>query len=121
RAGEEELVLPHDDEAERCVLGAMLIADAALPVALQALRADDFYRESHRRVYRALERLAARAVATDRVLVLAELRDRGELDGLRGFDDRGLPVQGVGFVACLLDGVPRTANISHYCERVAEK
>jgi hypothetical protein len=75
------------------------------------VREDDFYRDAHRRIFRAIARLAARGTAIDPVTVKDELALAGDLDAAGG----------QAAVPALLDGVPLSANAQHYAQIVAEK
>jgi replicative DNA helicase len=102
---------PWSGEAEQAVLGAMLLdADAALK-AVEYLRDTDFYRDPHRRLFRALAALVERNVAVDPVILREELARRDELDAAGGMD----------YIALLLDVVPTAANVEHHARIVREK
>ena len=102
--------LPHEDAAERALLGAVLICGDLFGHVWEALRVDAFYRERHRLIFRALASLWFRGSALDLVLLCAELRRRGWLDR----------VGGAGYVASLVVGVPRSANWRHYAGLILE-
>ncbi|MDR1566681.1 MAG: replicative DNA helicase, partial [Treponema sp.] len=53
-AGTAERVPPHNDDAEKAALGAMLIDDSAVPIVRQRLRPDDFYTTAHKWIYEAV-------------------------------------------------------------------
>ncbi len=106
-----ERSLPNSLDAERSVLGAVLLENAALHQAQQILREDDFYRDDHRRIYRTMAELSERSAAIDLLTVKEELERRGELDAAGGSN----------YLASLVDGVPKWANIEHYARIVKEK
>jgi replicative DNA helicase len=106
-----EKTLPQSLKAERSVLGAILLDNTALHAAQQKLRPDDFYRENHRKIYRAIEELALRGAAIDLITLNEELGRTGDLE----------TVGGTAVVSALVDGVPRSANIEHYVKIVKEK
>ena len=106
-----EKTLPHSLEAERCVLGAILLNRQAMHVAQQSLRPDDFYRESHRRIYSAFERLSECGAVIDLVTLNNELDRSGNLEAAGG----------AASVATLTDGIPASANIEHYVRIVKDK
>ena len=106
-----ERSLPNSLDAERSVLGAVLLENTALHQAQQILREDDFYRDDHRRIYRTMGELSERSTAIDLLTVKEELERRGELDA----------VGGSSYLASLVDGVPKWANIEHYARIVKEK
>jgi replicative DNA helicase len=103
--------LPHSIEAERSVLGAILLENNALHQAQQLLADDDFYRDDHRRIFRAMGQLSERSAVIDLVTVKDELERRGELQAAGG----------VSYISSLVDGVPKSANIEHYARIVKEK
>lgn len=104
------LCLPYDDLAERTALGGAIVDNDQVPVLLDALTADDFYRESHRTVYRAIADLAATARAIDLVTLRHELDRTSHLEAIGG----------VQALSSLLDGIPRATNVGHYAAIVAE-
>ncbi|MFQ5670206.1 MAG: replicative DNA helicase [Acidobacteriota bacterium] len=103
--------LPHNLDAERSVLGAVLVDNSAMNVALQRLRPADFYWDAHRRIYNAMMRLAEGRRAIDLVTIKEELIKSGDLDSTGG------PAA----LAALTDGVPRSAHIDHYVAIVKDK
>jgi replicative DNA helicase len=60
-----ERTLPHNAEAERTVLGAILVDNAAFNSAAEVLNRDDFYREAHRRIFDAMAALSERSQPID--------------------------------------------------------
>jgi replicative DNA helicase len=102
---------PWSPEAEQAVLGAMLLdADAALK-ALELLDDTMFYRDAHRRVFRAMSVLLERGNVVDPVLLREELERRGDLEAAGGAE----------YLAILLDAVPTAANIEFHGRIVREK
>ena len=103
--------VPHSVEAERSVLGAILIENSAINRAQEILKEEDFYRDQHRKIFKVMNHLSDRTSAIDPVTVKEELSRSGELDS----------VGGPAYIASLLDGVPRSANIEYYARIVKEK
>jgi replicative DNA helicase len=104
-------VPPQNLEAESSVLGGILLENDAVNLVLELLRAEDFYRESHRKIFRAMIELSNRNEPVD-VITLSEcLTGRGELEA----------VGGSAYLASLNDFVPTAANISYYARIVREK
>ena len=102
---------PWSEEAEQAVLGAMLLdADAAMRAAEHV---DDtmFYREGHRRLFRAMFAITERGGAVDPLTLADELDRRGELDASGGRE----------YLAFLLDAVPTVANVEYHARIVKEK
>jgi replicative DNA helicase len=106
-----ERSLPHNLEAERCVLGSILIHNDAFNSAAELLDADDFFRDAHRRVFDRMVDLNERGEAIDLVTLKDELGRAGDLDA----------VGGPAYVAGLVDGVPRSTHVEHYARIVKEK
>jgi replicative DNA helicase len=103
--------LPHSEDAERSVLGAVLVDNQQFDRAQEILRHTSFYSPKHRTIYRALEGLVEAGTALDLVTLRAELERTGRLD----------EVGGPAYLASLLAGVPRSANVEHYARIVREK
>jgi len=104
-------MLPHNLEAERSVLGAILVHNDAFNLAVQVIDSTDFYRDAHRRVFEKMIALNERAQAIDFVTLKEELSRGGELDA----------VGGPSYIASLADGVPRATNVEYYARIVKEK
>lgn len=102
---------PQHLEAEMSVLGGILLENEALNKALELLRAEDFYRSSHRKIFSALVDLSERDEPADLVTLTAALQNRGELE----------EVGGTSYLSVLVDYVPTAANIVYYCRLVKEK
>jgi len=103
--------LPHNLEAEKSVLGAILIHNEAFNHAAELIDARDFFRDAHRRIFDKMVALSERGDAIDLVTLKEELQRSSELD----------EVGGPAYIASLADGVPRSANIEHYARIVKEK
>jgi replicative DNA helicase len=106
-----ERTLPHSLEAEKSVLGAVLIHNEAFNFAAEILKSRDFFRDAHRRIFDKMERLSERGDAIDLVTLKEELIRAGELD----------EVGGPAYLTSLVDGVPRSTNIEYYARIVKEK
>ncbi|HKQ98444.1 MAG TPA: replicative DNA helicase [Candidatus Polarisedimenticolia bacterium] len=103
--------VPHSVDAERSVLGAILLENSAINRAQEILKDSDFYRDPHRRIFKVMGTLSERATAIDPVTVKEELNRSGELEA----------VGGPAYIASLLDGVPHSSNVEHYAKIVKEK
>ena len=106
-----ERTLPHNLEAEKCVLGAILIDNPSFNQAAEVIDAGDFFRDAHRRIFEKMIGLSERSQPIDPVTLKDELTRTGELD----------EVGGPAYVASLTDGVPRSANVEYYAKIVKEK
>src|SRR6188768_2969207 len=103
--------LPHNLEAEKCVLGAILINNQAFNQAAEVIDSGDFFRDAHRRLFDKMVGLSERNQPIDLVTLKDELIRSGDLDD----------VGGPAYISALTDGVPRSANIEHYARIVKEK
>jgi replicative DNA helicase len=106
-----ERTLPHNLEAERSVLGAILVHNDAFNTAAQVIDGRDFYRDAHRRIFDRMITLNERSEAIDFITLKEELSRGGELDH----------VGGPAYIASLVDGVPRATNVEYYAKIVKEK
>ena len=105
-------VLPHSLEAERSVLGAILIHNAAYEQVSALLKPADFYRDAHRRIYAGMVRLLERpGGCVDPVTLKDDLERVGDLE----------EVGGAVYIGALTDGVPRSTNVEHYAGIVRER
>jgi replicative DNA helicase len=106
-----ERTLPHNLEAERSVLGAILVHNDAFNLAAQVINEKDFFRDAHRRIFDKMIALNERGAAIDFVTLKEELSRAGDLD----------EVGGPAYIASLADGVPRATNVEYYARIVKEK
>jgi replicative DNA helicase len=110
-AGTHPGSLPHSDEAERSVIGSILLDNSTIHGVQEVLGHESFYSARHREIFRALEQLSETGTPMDLVTLRAELERMGQLDTVGG------PV----YLAELLDGASRAANVEHYAKIVKEK
>lgn len=106
-----ERTLPCNLDAERSVLGAILIENLAVHQVAGTLPVAAFFRDAHRRIYRTLLKLLDANQLADIVTLSEALERAGDLE----------EVGGPAYVASLIDGMPRGVNISAYAEIVREK
>ena len=106
-----EKSLPHSSEAERAVLGAVLLDNALFDQTSEILTTGDFYLEGHRSIFSTMERLSSDSRAIDSLTLREELQKENTLE----------VVGGVAYIASLLDGVPRVSSVEHYARIVKEK
>ncbi len=103
---------PQNLEAEKGVLGSILLANEALDEVAELLRAEHFYNDAHQRVFGAIHHLYESGVrGIDAVTLAEELERRGELR----------EIGGVPYVAELLDAVPHAAHARYYARIVRDK
>ncbi|HEY0788570.1 MAG TPA: replicative DNA helicase, partial [Thermoanaerobaculia bacterium] len=103
--------LPQNPEAERSVLGSVLIDPNALDKVAQKIRAEDFYKDAHRQIFTAMLDLAERSREIDLLTIKEELAQQGVLDS----------VGGAAYISSLVDGIPDIRNVERYAEIVREK
>jgi len=104
-------VPPQNLEAESSVLGGVLLDNEAINRVLELLTPEDFYRETHRKIFRAMIGLSDRTEPVDLITLSDFLKARGELEA----------VGGASYLASLADLVPTAANISYYARIVRDK
>src|SRR5258708_11225931 len=106
-----ERTLPHNLEAERSVLGAILLHNDAFNLAAEVIDSNDFFRDAHRRIFDKMVKLAERNDAIDLVTLKEELGRTNELDEVRG----------PAYISALIDGGPPPTNVQHYARIIKEK
>lgn len=106
-----ERTSPANLEAERSILGSILLHEESFGEAVTLVGPDDFFRDAHRRIFKAMLELQARRVAIDLTTLKEELGRLGELD----------EIGGPAYITALVDGMPRSTNIAHYARIVSEK
>ena len=103
--------LPQSIEAEQSVIGAMIIDKSAIAQVFEKLNEDDFYRDGHKVIYKAIREMYAKDMAVDLVTILEYLKTTDMLD----------KAGGVTYISELSSSVPTTANLSSYIKIVEEK
>jgi|JI10StandDraft_1071094.scaffolds.fasta_scaffold248125_2 replicative DNA helicase len=104
-------VPPQDVEAERAVLGSILLSNEAIYTAIEHLQADDFYKPGHRLIFKAMMDLATKSEPIDNITVHAALKGKNELE----------QVGGLVAIVELAEAVPTAANIGHYAALVKNR
>ena len=102
---------PQHIEAEQSILGGILIENESINRVTEILDADDFYRDTHRKIFNALINLSERDEPADLITLTNELRKIDQLDSIGG----------ASYLASLIDSVPTAANIQYYARIVKEK
>jgi replicative DNA helicase len=102
---------PHSIEAEESVIGGILLDNSALDRCVELIIAEDFYREAHRRIFRAMLDLSERHEPVDLVTLADVLRSRNELQ----------EIGGASYLAELAERVPTAANVAYYAKIVKDK
>ncbi len=103
--------LPANVEAERSILGAILLDNFSYNQAAEHLKPEDFSLDSHRRIYSRMVDLAESSRPIDMITLVEELDRRKELEAIGD----------VGYVSGLVDGVPDRPSIEHYIKIVRDK
>ena len=110
--GHQEIrVPPQNVEAEKSVLGAMLIDDEAIGSAIEVLNETWFYDEVHRKIFKAITELYSERKNVDLITLSDKLKTDGSLE----------QVGGVSYLSLIIDFVPTSANVEHYARIVKEK
>jgi len=106
-----ERPLPHNVDAEKSVLGSILVNNENYYNVVENLKQDDFYLGAHRIIFRKMSEIVDESKAVD----LITLQDRLERDSL--LESAG----GIAYMASLMDGIPHLVNIEHYVQIIREK
>jgi hypothetical protein len=103
--------LPHNAEAERSILGAVLLDNSALPLALKHVSSGDFFHTLNQQIFRRMIAMSEANQPIDLVTLNEAMHAAGELkDAVE-----------VAYLAQLSDGLPRVSNVEHYAKIVKEK
>jgi hypothetical protein len=110
--GTIERPLPHSPEAERAILGAILLGTQNVVQAMDSLQESDFFLPLHRVIFRHMKVLRDQGKPTnDNVLLYESLRGTEELEAAGG----------AAYLSCVTDGLPKVSNIVHYAGIVKQK
>ncbi len=107
----EERVPPQNIDAERSVLGAMLIDKEAIAAVTEILNVDDFYREAHRIIFAAMMELYNKNEAVDLITITDILKQDNKLEDIGG----------IAYITSLANAVPTAANVKYHAKIVEEK
>lgn len=102
--------LPENDDAERFVLGSVLLNPDLFVQVSGALAVGDFSRESHRRIFSRMKDLAERGEKIDRITVANELLKQGQIES----------VGGLSYLVSLDEGLPQLVNLDSYIRIVKD-
>ena len=106
-----ERALPNSSEAERAILGGVLLDNGLISQSIELLRPEDFYVPSHRRIFNAMVALFERGGEINPILIGEELKKENALES----------VGGISFITNLTYGLPHSTNIAHYAQVVRGK
>ncbi len=104
----KDRVPPHNDEAEKATIGALLLDSEALSTVLRYLRPEDFYRTAHKKIFQAIIDLFQKGEVIDLITLTNELRVKGELESCGG----------LAYASSLTSEVPTSANVEYYARIV---
>jgi replicative DNA helicase len=110
-AAELRKIPPQQIEAEQSLLGGIMVDSSGLPSALEILKGDEFYKESHRIIFTAIQDLFERNEPVDILTVANLLEERKLLES----------VGGASYIAALTDAMPTSSNVAAYAKIVNEK
>lgn len=103
--------LPHSLDAEKAVLGSLILENQSIYEILDLLSSEDFYGENHKILFQRMIDFITNARAIDLLILREELVRSGELD----------QVGGITYIASLIDAVPSARNIQHHAQIIKEK
>jgi replicative DNA helicase len=106
-----ERSLPNSSEAERAILGGIVLDNGLISQAVELLKPEDFYLASHRRIFTAMIALFERGAELNPILIGEELKKESSLES----------VGGISFITNLTYGLPHSTNIIHYAKVVRGK
>src|ERR1043166_5329450 len=106
-----ERTLPHNIDAEKSVLGAIMVNNEHYYRVLETLKPEDFYLGAHRVIFRKMVELIDKSKAIDLITIQEELLRSSQLEAAGG----------ITYLAGLLDGIPHLIHIEHYIEFIREK
>lgn len=110
--GHQEIrVPPQNIDAEKSVLGSLLIDEEAIGAAIEILDEAWFYEQAHRQIFRAVLELYSQRKNVDLITLSDKLKSDGTLE----------QIGGVSYLSFLIDMVPSAANVEHYANIVKEK
>ncbi|MBI5676027.1 MAG: replicative DNA helicase [Nitrospirae bacterium] len=102
---------PQNIEAEQSVLGAILLENEALPSAMELLVPDDFYKDAHKKIFRAMLDLYEKNEPIDLITLTERMSGKNELES----------VGGASYLSAIVNQVPTSANVKYHSKIVKEK
>ena len=103
--------LPHDAFAEKAVLGAMLLDNKYANLVFSEINSEDFYRDSHKLIAAAIDKLVNSSTAADIITVGGLLDKNKDLKFVGGYE----------YLSSLLDGIPENINLEEYVQAVKDR
>ncbi|MBF0472622.1 MAG: replicative DNA helicase [Nitrospirae bacterium] len=102
---------PQNLEAEQTVLGAIMLENTALYKTIEVLKPNEFYRESHRKIYKGMLELLEKNEPIDLITLSDHLRKKNELEA----------VGGASYLSSLVNSVPTTANVVYHSKIISSQ
>lgn len=102
---------PQDLEAEKCLLGSLMLDKEAIYKVVDSLRADDFYRDSHQKIYQVMVDLFERSEPIDFLSLSTRLKEKEELEDIGGSS----------YLTECVNSTPTSAHVSNYAKIVQRK
>lgn len=106
-----EKTIPSNIDAEQSVIGSMFLTKKALQKALEGLSSEEFYLDSHSKIFECIKAVDDKKIPVDLTTVTEELNNRNWLQQVGNVD----------YIAEMINNVPTTANIDEYIKIVSEK
>lgn len=110
-ANDSRLSIPFSSDAERAVLGALMLDNHAFDNVCEHVSADDFYHAANKHIYEAIEALAAENSPFDLLTMFDHIREKGHASDVGGPD----------YLSDVYDSCPSAANAVSYAKIVREK
>ena len=102
---------PHSLEAEKTVLGGILVNNESLNVVLSIITPEDFYKEAHQKIIERIAALVDKGLSVDLLTLSEEIQRAGLLE----------EIGGMSYLSALMDGVPKSLNVEYYAQIIKEK
>ena len=102
---------PHSLEAEKTVLGGILVNNDSLNVVMSIISPEDFYKESHQKIIERISALVDKGLPVDLLSLSEEMQRAGLLE----------EAGGMAYLSSLMDGVPKSLNVEYYAQIIKEK
>jgi replicative DNA helicase len=104
-------VPPQNIEAEQSVLGSVLLEPEALSRVLEVMTGEDFYRETHRKIFNSMLDLYQKGTPVDLITLTESLQKKGQLEDIGG----------ASYLTSLTDAIPSAVNVDFYARIIREK
>jgi replicative DNA helicase len=102
---------PQNVEAEQSVIGAILLENESLPSAMGLLKPEDFYKDSHRKIFAAMLELYEKNEPIDLITLTEQMERKAQLE----------VIGGASYLSALVNLVPTSANVKYHAKIVKEK